>query len=106
MLLAPKKTIRGIPVVLPYTAYGLLDGQRIRHLSYLLEFIYTNHYLYAFLLCYPLWQIEYLLWGIALRRDAKRKSIFTTWLRTIDNFGRIIDIYKKVLYQVVNIIVI
>ena len=54
MLLTPKKTIRGIPVVLPYTAYGLLDGQRIRHLSYLLELIDTNHYLYTFLLCYPL----------------------------------------------------
>ncbi len=47
MLLAAKKTIRCLLMMLPNAADSLLQSQGVWHFSYLLELIDANHYLYA-----------------------------------------------------------
>ena len=50
VLLAAKEAVGSLFVVLPYAANGFLNGQRVGHLAYLLEFVYTHHHVNASLL--------------------------------------------------------
>ena len=69
MLLASEKAIRGKSLMLPYGTQPFLYAYTISHLSYLLEFIYTNHDSLLFLLGYFLCKAQYLFRCMRLWTD-------------------------------------
>ena len=87
MFLTAKDAICHHFLMLPHGAQSFLNAHAVRHFSYLLKLVnaYNNSLPLAF--GYDFHQLEYLLWCMCLRGNAKTQRNFRVWLRRYTYFG-------------------
>ena len=77
-----EKAVRHVLLMLPNSSHTCLHLLAIRHLTYLLEFIYANNDMLSPLYCNLLSHLKHLLRRMCLRCYSQRKCKIRVWLRT------------------------